>query len=86
MKTNTNYNGYANRETWNVALWIGNDEGLYRLALQFMGERSKKGKGIYKSFIEFADLKDKTTLDNIFFDHPSINYIQMDAFLRELTN
>jgi len=24
------YNGWPNYETWNVALWFGNDEGLYR--------------------------------------------------------
>ena len=23
------YNGWKNYETWNVALWAGNDEGLY---------------------------------------------------------
>lgn len=26
----TRYNGWTNYETWNVALWIGNEEGSYR--------------------------------------------------------
>lgn len=25
------YNGYKNWQTWNIALWCGNDEGVYRL-------------------------------------------------------
>lgn len=32
MKDKT-YNGHKNWTYWNVALWIGNDEGLYRFAL-----------------------------------------------------
>lgn len=37
--TDTTYNGYKNRKTWNVALWLGNDEGLYLLAREFMQGR-----------------------------------------------
>ena len=32
--TDTTYNGWTNYETWNVALWLQNDEGLYNLAQQ----------------------------------------------------
>ena len=32
----TTHNGHKNWNHWNVSLWISNDEGLYRLALQHL--------------------------------------------------
>lgn len=32
------YNGHPNRETWNAALWIGNDEGAYNLAREIVAD------------------------------------------------
>jgi len=32
MATDTTYNGWHNWETWNVALWLGNDYPIYRVA------------------------------------------------------
>lgn len=36
------YNGWKNYETWNVAFWIGNDDGLYYFAKECTG---------YKDFV-----------------------------------
>lgn len=51
------YNGYANYDTWNVALWILNDEGVYRVAKSC------------KHYNEFADkmnsIGEKNTLDGV---------------------
>ena len=42
------YNGHKNWNHWNVSLWINNDEGLYRLALncikQFPGDRMQAAR------------------------------------------
>ena len=45
MRNMATYNGHKNWNYWNVALWIGNDEGLYNLARgckrEFKGKAAK---------------------------------------------
>lgn len=35
-QTDTSYNGWANYPTWNVNLWLSNDEALYHNAVQLV--------------------------------------------------
>ena len=44
MKTDTTYNGYTNYETWNVMLWLYNEEHLYNELRSML--RPYKGCGI----------------------------------------
>lgn len=39
------YNGYENRATWNICLWLGNDEGMYR-TVRSIGQ---KNPGIFNA-------------------------------------
>lgn len=76
------YNGWKNRQTWNVSLWINNDEGLYRAAVEFM--RQYRGRTPYKSFIEQAGLEGARTPDNISFSGTRLDYGELNSMMREL--
>lgn len=56
------YNGHHCWNCWNVSLWIGNDEGLYRLALECIDSRDRNGKprnldGATRAFLRNMDGK-----------------------------
>lgn len=40
----TTYNGHKNYNHWNVSLWINNDEGLYRMAQNFIARYPRVGR------------------------------------------
>ena len=41
------YNGWTNYETWNVSLWLDNDEGTYYQVREMLTEWSESGDDIY---------------------------------------
>jgi hypothetical protein len=63
------YNGFKNYQTWNVVLWINNDEGLYNIA---------RSESSYDSFVEtMRDLGNGAiayeTPDNVSWADPTID-------------
>jgi len=74
---NISYNGWENYETWNVALWINNEEGLYHLAQECGG---------YEDFVN--SLYDKygvnETPDGVKFNDPKVNVVQINSDVFDL--
>lgn len=75
------YNGWRNRQTWNVALWIGNDEGLYRAAVDFMARY--RGKRPYAAFIRHLGMENERTPDNIAWLSSRLSYRELNSMMRE---
>lgn len=73
------YNGWKNRQTWNVALWIQNNEGLYRAAIAH--------KGDYRSLAgDFKAAGIRETPDGVNYLDEAIDTFSLDAMLRDLRN
>mgnify|MGYP003334426584 FL=1 len=71
------FNGWSNYETWNVSLWIANDEGLYEIAREY-----KTYSALLFTLQEAYGLKQ--TPDGVKFNDPKINRIEMNEMLQEL--
>ena len=85
---NETYNGWANYETWNAALWIGNDEFLYNTAKACMIFR----EGLETPWDKFVRCMTDgqigrmigKTEDGVAWNDPSIDADEMNEMIWEL--
>jgi hypothetical protein len=83
MKTTTDYNGWKNRQTWNVALHINNDYNLYQSAKEYV-KGNPNSKKLYGGFIKWAGLTDSNTPDRIKWNGSKLDYKALNDMIREL--
>ena len=76
------YNGWKNYATWNVALWIGNDEGLYRAAVDYM-QNVNKGRAAYRLFVEHMGMAGERTPDRVAWLGRDLDYRRLNEMMRE---
>ena len=82
--TDNTYNGWANYETWNVALWIGNDEGLYHEACDIARRHPRYP---YQEFIAHMEAVGYTrTEDGVKWIDPIIDESEMDEMIMDLVS
>lgn len=76
VKVMSDYNGWKNYETWNVALWIGNDEGLYSMA---------KSSKDYDSFVELLrEMEITETPDKVAWNDSGLDVERLNEMMEEL--
>lgn len=81
IRTMSDYNGWNNRGTWNVALWINNDESIYKGAVEFM--KDYKGKQPYVDFLESCGLDTQKTPDGFEYVNEERDYEALNKMMME---
>jgi len=77
----SDYNGWKNRETWNVMLWLDNDENLYHAYQAFL--KDYKGEQPYLDFIQDCGLDAQKTPDGVPYASPDLDFAALNKAMTE---
>ena len=75
------YNGWKNYETWNVTLWIGNDESMYRQVLGLVHSKVTQWSDVASVLTTLFGNK---TPDGVAWNDPTIDADRMNEYLAEM--
>lgn len=77
------YEGWANYQTWNVALWINNEESIYTSAIRYARAHSDP---TYLFFVEnvLSSEEGDVTPDRVSWTDPTLDYERLDEMFQEL--
>ena len=82
------YNGWANYQNWNAALWIGNDEFLYNTAkacVEYCGDNETPWEKFVRCMTDgqIGRMLGQTA-DGVKWNDPKINRFELNEMLAEL--
>ena len=76
------YQGWKNRATWNVSLYVNNEEWIYRAACEFM--KTYKGRKPYAAFASRMFAPEERTPDGFKWHGKKLCYRELNEMMRDL--
>ena len=88
--SNNDYNGWANYETWNINLWIQNDEGFYNAMVAELTDILDSHENDWEN-VSYAEVRGMVrnvigskTPDGVSTSHSDIDWAEISDALLEL--